>query len=271
MRKKKAAAATAIIMSSVYVAGCGLLPEEKKEKIDPPQSVTYTDSLAEEQKSAEQNKNAVMTELYLIDKNGYVVSQTMPLSNTKSMAKQALEHLVAGGPVSNMLPNGFRAVLPAGTQVKSVDVQNGTATVDFSPEFNEYQKEDEARIAQAITWTLTQFDSIDRVSIQVNGHPLKAMPVGKMPLPAKGLTRQAGINLESASVADMTNTRPLTVYYMAQQGEGYYYVPVTKRISNSEKDDVSAVVKELAEGPEAGSGLVTEFLPEAELDRKSVV
>ncbi|KMY54946.1 sporulation protein [Bacillus sp. FJAT-27231] len=272
MRKKKTAAVAVILISSVYTAGCGLWPEEKKEKIDPPQSVVYTDSLTSEggQKAA-QNKNMVMTELYLIDKNGYVVSQTMPLPNTKSLAKQALEYLVAEGPVSNMVPNGFRPVLPAGTQIKSVDIEKGTATVDFSPEFKEYDRADEQRIVQSITWTLTQFDSVERVKLQVNGHPISEMPVGKMALDEDGLTRQSGINVDASGVVDIVDTRPVTVYYMAQEGEGYYYVPVTKRVSNKEQDQITAIVKELAKGPRADSGLVTEFLPEAELLEKPVI
>ncbi|WP_338750486.1 GerMN domain-containing protein [Bacillus sp. FJAT-52991] len=273
MLNKKTTAAITILIAAVYAAGCGLLSGERKEKLDPPQSVTYTDNLkSEEQQLTKQNKNMVMTELYLIDKNGYVVSQTMPLSNTKNLAKQALEYLVAEGPITNMLPNDFRPVLPAGTQVQSVDVQNGTATVDFSPEFKEYAKEDEARIVQAVTWTLTQFDSINRVKMRINGHELKEMPVANMPLNAKGMTRKSGINLDTSNVVDVANTRPVTVYFMAQQGDNYYYVPVTRRIANNSKEDqISAVVKELTKGPKAGSGLVTEFIPQAELLERPIV
>ncbi|WP_100402173.1 GerMN domain-containing protein [Bacillus sp. FJAT-42315] len=272
MLNKKTTAVVAILIASVYATGCGLLSGEKKEKIDPPQSVTYTDNLkGEEQPLTKQDKNMVMTELYLIDKNGYVVSQTMPLSNTKSLAKQALEHLVAEGPISNMLPNDFRPVLPAGTQVQSVDVQKGVATVDFSPEFKEYAKEDEARIVQAVTWTLTQFDSISRVKMRINGHELKEMPVANMPLHAKGMTRKSGINFDTSNVVDVANTRPVTVYFMAQQGDNYYYVPVTRRIANSEEDQITAVIKELTKGPKVGSGLVTEFIPQAELLERPIV
>ncbi|MBM7648905.1 germination protein M [Bacillus ectoiniformans] len=273
MLNKKTAAV--ILVSSLYVSGCGLLPGEQKEKIDPPQSVTYVDKNVSEEASkqgqAEADKNIVMTELYLIDKNGYVVSQTMPLSNTKSLAKQALEYLVAEGPVTNMLPNGFRAVLPAGTQVKSVDIKDGTATVDFSPEFKEYQKEDEARIVQSVAWTLTQFDSVDRIKMRINGHALNEMPVNGMALNPQGLSRKDGINFDPSPVVDLANTRPLTVYYLAQDGDNSYYVPVTKRISNQEKDNISAAVKELAKGPGANSKLVTEFLPEVELLERPVM
>ena len=71
-------------------------------------------------KKEEATENSVMTELYLIDKNGYVVSQSIPLPGKESVAKQALEHLVVNGPVQEVLPNGFRAVIPADTQVSVV-------------------------------------------------------------------------------------------------------------------------------------------------------
>ena len=112
------------------------------------------------------------TELYLIDKNGLVVPQTLELPKTESVAKQALEYLVKNGPVTEMLPNGFQAVLPADTKI-SVNVKDKVATVDFSNEFKNYQAEDELKILQSITWTLTQFDSIEKVKLQMNGHPLK--------------------------------------------------------------------------------------------------
>ncbi|MDQ0215424.1 germination protein M [Oikeobacillus pervagus] len=280
MSKKKIWVAATVVVSSVYLAGCGLFGnEDKKEKIDPPQTVSYLkegEALQElenknETKMIEKDENIAMTELYLIDKNGYVVSQTFPLPNTKSLAKQALEYLVADGPISNMLPNGFRAVLPAGTQVLSVDIKEGKAVVDFSPEFKEYQADDEERIIQSVTWTLTQFDSVDEVELRVNGERLKEMPVNGTTLDPKGLSRAVGINHNIQDVVDMSNTRAITVYYMAQKDDGYYYVPVTKRVSNLEKDNVTAIVNELAEGPGLKSNLVSEFLPDVQLIDKPVI
>lgn len=102
--------------------------DKAAEEIDPPQDVTFVNDEAgansnttaakktESEKSdtakADQASSTVMRELYLIDKNGYVVAQTLPLPKSESTAKQALEYLVQGGPVSEILPNGFRAVLP---------------------------------------------------------------------------------------------------------------------------------------------------------------
>lgn len=261
------AALILILAASGFISGCGLL-NKGKEKLDPPKEVSYLKegeeletspkNEGEEQQTAGEGEteNTVMRDLYLIDRNGLVVSQTLPLPASDSAAKQALEYLVADGPVTDMLPNGFRTVLPADTTV-DVDIKDGTAIVDFSEEFADYEAKDEKKILQAITWTLTQFDTIDRVELRMNGHKLNEMPVDKTPISEEGLSRQDGINVEESGVADITNTRPLTVYYLAQASDEPYYVPVTKRVSNAEMDDVTAVVNELAEGPGMMAALIS--------------
>lgn len=270
-KKAKVSIAVTVLASSVYLSGCGLFSfGDKKEKIDPPQDTSYlkegekVDTAKKEEgketsaKKEEATENSVMTELYLIDKNGYVVSQSIPLPGKESVAKQALEHLVVNGPVQEVLPNGFRAVIPADTQV-SVDIKDGVAVADFSPEFKEYQPEDEQRILESITWTLTQFDSVEKVELRVNGYPLTEMPVAGTPISEDGLTRKTGINVDTSGVADPTSTKPLTVYYVSQTDKETYYVPVTKRVSSNETDDVKAVVNELIEGPGYASSLVSDF------------
>ncbi|WP_064092539.1 GerMN domain-containing protein [Rossellomorea aquimaris] len=269
-KKAKVSIAVTVLASSVYLSGCGLLSFGDKEKIDPPQDVSYLKEGEKVDTAKEGNEGddtvsnqedaalTVMTELYLIDKNGYVVSQSLPLPNNESVAKQALEYLVVNGPVENVLPNGFRAVLPPDTQV-TVDIKDGTAVADFSPEFNHYQPEDEQKILQSITWTLTQFDSVEKVEIQVNGYPLNEMPVNGTPIDEEGLTRKVGINIDTSGVVDPTSTKPLTVYYVSQTDDKTYYVPVTKRVSSNSVDEVKAVVQELIDGPGYSSSLVSDF------------
>ncbi|MCM3122624.1 GerMN domain-containing protein [Mesobacillus sp. AQ2] len=266
-KNKKAVVVTAATLATtVFLSGCGLFGGEEKKKIDPPQDVTLMENgeALDENVTTETKENgkeavetSIQTELYLIDKNGYVVSQTMELPKTESVAKQALEYLVANGPVEQMLPNGFRAVLPADTQM-TLNIKDGTATVDFSKEFATYKKEDEKRILQAVTWTLTQFDSIDEVKLQMNGTPLEAMPVNGTPI-GEELSRADGINVDNSDVVDITNTKAVTVYYIGGEEGAYYYVPVTKRVSNDQKDNITAIVNELVEGPAYASNLLSDF------------
>jgi germination protein M len=264
--------AITVIASSMLLSGCGLFnADQAKKEIDPPQDMTLTDDVEqlqsegqEEDVKGEEAAEKVTNQLYLIDKNGFVVPYAVNLPETKSVAKQALEYLVEGGPISNILPNGFRAVLPPDTQVLGVDIKDGVAIADFSKEFNTYKKEDEARILQAITWTLTQFDSVKTVKIWVNGHEQKEMPVNGTPI-QDGVSREIGINHDSSDVVDITNTHPLTVYYMADSDGQQYYVPVTKRVSNTETDPIVSAVEELAKGPNLSTGLLSGFQNEVEL------
>ena len=270
--KKVVFVTAATLATTVFLSGCGLFGGEEKKKIDPPQDVTFMEdgeavdenvSAETDQDGKEAVQSTIQTELYLIDKNGYVVAQSMELPRTESVAKQALEHLVANGPVEAMLPNGFRAVLPADTQL-SVNIKDGTATVDFSKEFANYKKEDEKRILQAVTWTLTQFDTVDEVKLQLNGAPLEVMPVNGTPI-SEELSRADGINLDNSEVVDITNTKAITVYYVGGEEGAYYYVPVTRRVSNEFKDNIAAVVNELVQGPAYASNLLSEFQHDVKL------
>jgi germination protein M len=258
---------TVVLSSTLLLSGCGLFGSETKKKVDPPQKVTVTDENVTEETTGQSGEEAevssLQTELYLIDKNGYVVPQTLALPKTNSVAKQALEYLVVNGQVTNMLPDNFRAVLPEDTQI-SVNIKDGVATVDFSKEFKNYQPEDEKKILQSVTWTLTQFDTIDKVKLQMNGHELTEMPVDGTPI-SDNLSRATGINLDTAGVIDITNTKPVTVYYIGGEEGAYYYVPVTTRVKTSEKDNITAVVNQLIKGPAAKSNLVSEFMPDVAL------
>jgi germination protein M len=261
---KKLTWVSAILLFSFLLSGCGLLNSEGKKKIDPPKEVTYEDKgeidAAKETTAGEKEavKNMVQTELYLLDKDGYVVPETLALPKTEGIAKQAIDYLVQNGPVTEMLPNGFKAVLPADTQA-SVNIKDGVATVDFSKEFAKYKAKDELKILQSVTWTLTQFDSVEKVKIQVNGKELTEMPVNGTPI-GKGLSRADGININTNDVVDLANTRPVTVYYLGGEEDSYYYVPVTKRVNNKVTDNVEAAVNELIEGPSYNTNLLSDFV-----------
>lgn len=258
-KAKMAFTLAGVLTASIALSGCGLFGKDK-ESMDPPGEVTHMqegeDVESTTDETTQETADTQMRDIYLVDKNGYVVSQSIPMPKTESVAKQVLSYLVTDGPISGVIPNGFRTVIPAGTEV-DVDIQDGVAVADFSEEFSDYNEADEQSILQSITWTLTQFDSVDSVELRVNGYALEEMPVAKTPISENGLTRADGINTEFSDVADITNTRPVTVYYLSQADDDPYYVPVTKRVSNNEKDDVAAVINQLVDGPGLQSTLST--------------
>ncbi len=264
---KRFKAVFCLVFAAVLLSACSLFNNDGKENIDPPQKVSYEDDIDVTKENAGgkdgQSPEIIHTELYLIDKNGYVVPKNVELPNTESAAKQALEYLVVDGPVTELLPDDFRAVLPPGTEM-TVDIKDGTAIVDFSKEFGDYAPEDEIRVLQSVTWTLTQFDTIDRVKLMLNGNELKEMPVNGTPINGE-LTREDGINIDTDDAVDILNTYPVTVYYVGQTDGETYYVPVTKRVSKEKKDKITAAVEELIKGPNVTTPLYTLFMDDVKL------
>src|SRR5699024_2021693 len=142
------------------------------------------------------SEEMVERQLFLIDANGEVAPQKveMPKDDSMAVAEQSLEYLVKDGPVQNVLPNGFQAVIPSGTEISSVDLKDdGTLTVDVSKEFEDYDAKEELNILEAMTFTVTQFDSVDKMKLEINGHPQDEMPVNGTPI-SDGYSRANGIN-----------------------------------------------------------------------------
>ncbi|WP_347549380.1 GerMN domain-containing protein [Pseudalkalibacillus hwajinpoensis] len=273
---------TLLLLSCILtISGCGFGFEKSLKEIDPPK-VDYveegeqsdgeeTEAVGEESSSEEatEDQSADATtgvttrQLYLLDANGMVVPQSFQLPAVESAAKQALEYLVVDGPITEMLPNGFQAVLPAGTVVNGIDQMDDTLVVDFSKEFGDYAAENEKQILEAVTWTLTQFDGVEKVKIQINGYDQMEMPVNGTPI-GDSFSRSNGINHEMGNVVDVSNSTDVTVYFMAQSEDYAYYVPVTKRMEGV-SDDVSGVLKGLMEGPPVHSGLFSQFSKDLKL------
>ncbi len=272
MQKRLRVAVFIIGLMMLMLTACSVGNNTAKEMDVPPVSYIDEDESLQldegEEEQGEQGEETsienessdielVQRELYLIDANGLVVPQTIELPKTEGVLKQALEYLVQEGPISDILPNGFQAVIPAGTTVDVNLKEDGLAIADFSPEFNEYDPDRELQIVQAITWTLTQFDNVEKVQIQINGHEQKTMPKKGTPI-GNGLSRANGINLESDAVTDIVNSKGVTLYFLAQNGDNTYFVPVTRRVSLKE-EPLQTAVNELLKGPSYHSPLLTDF------------
>ncbi|WP_077621323.1 GerMN domain-containing protein [Sediminibacillus massiliensis] len=277
---------------ALALTGCGIFQGEQvlKEIDNPPEEATYTDNLDEvSEESQEQENNTtdeneagevtepetgesgdtgeevdatVKRQLYLLDANGMVVPQTLELPKAESneVAKQALEYLVKGGPVTELLPNGFEAVLPTGTEIISLNLKDGTLTVDVSKEFAEYRPEDEQKILQAMTYTLTQFENVERIKLWINGQVKEEMPVNGTPI-VDGYSRANGINIHSKDGVDLMDSEAVTLYYPAQDGDLVYHVPVTQHVETSDLEDYSSIVQALVDGPSFELNLLHIFNP----------
>lgn len=118
---------------------------------------------------------------------------------TAAIEAAAMQQLL-GGPTEDEQARDLRlgtiiTRIPAGTRLLGVDIENGIATVDLSGEFASGDilgKDIESwafRLAQ-VTYTLTQFPTVDSVTFRVDGKPTKAIE-GHEGTPIDRATRNA--------------------------------------------------------------------------------
>ncbi len=190
------------------------------------------------------NAEVERVNVFLMDQSSYVALTEVPLKEKDIIEKaKALIKVLTVGGMNSKVPSGFSAILPPDTEVLNVSYENNVLKVDFSKEILDIDKDLEEKMIEAIVYTLTSIDKVDRVIIYVEGDILTKLPKTKINLPS-ALDRSFGINKEFnlTSTKDITD---VTVYYINQIKGNYYYVPVTKYM-NANTDKVNIVVEELS-------------------------
>ena len=193
--------------------------------------------------------NNTKSVVYLLDSNDYVARTTIDGSekDKETQAKNVIETLIIDGQKNSDIPNGFRSIIPAGTEILDMNLDNKTLTINFSHELLDINEKYEEKMIEAITYTITNIDGIDNIIIKVEGKELKELPNSKKALP-KILNKSFGIN-KSYDIVDVHNIDSYTVYYVSAYNDKEYYVPVTKYINSNKKDKVKVIIDELSSSP----------------------
>lgn len=203
--------------------------------------------------------------IYLVDSNDYVARTTIPTCNCegKEKADDLLEGLIIGGSKSNIIPNGFRSVIPPGTSVLGLTLEDNVLTIDFSKELLDIAEKEEKKMIEAIVYTLTSIDGIDKVIIKVEGEVLSNLPNSKENLPTV-LDRSYGIN-KTYDLVTTNNIESYTVYYVNNYNDEEYYVPITKYVNGKGDDPIKVIIKELSSSPIYETNLMSYLNAEASL------
>ena len=133
--------------------------------------------------------------IYLLDSNDYVARTTIKGCDcdTLETSKDVLQGLIIGGEKSNIIPNGFRSIIPSGTEVLDVSLEDKILTINFSKELLDINDKYEDKMIEAIIYSLTNIDGIDKVVIKVEGEVLTKLPNSGKKLPVV-LDKSYGIN-----------------------------------------------------------------------------
>ena len=187
--------------------------------------------------------------IYLLDSNDYVARTTIRGCDcdTVDTSKDVLQGLIMGGEKSNIIPNGFRSIIPSGTEILDVALEDKILTINFSKELLDIAEDYEEKMIEAIIYSLTSIEGIDKVVIKVEGEVLTKLPNSGKSLPTS-LDKSYGIN-KSYDLVSTSNIESYTVYYVSNFNDNQYYVPVTKYVNSSKQDKIKVIIDELATSP----------------------
>ena len=193
--------------------------------------------------------NNIVGTIYLIDSNDYVSRTNIPTCKCEGelLAKDLIEGLIIDGGKSNIIPNGFRSIIPPDVSILNIELKDKILTIDFSKALLDVNSNDEEKMIEAIVYTLTSIDGIDKVIIKVEGEVLDKLPNSGQYMPTV-LDKSYGIN-KSYDLTGFSNILSYTTYYTSSYNGNKYYVPVTKYVNSSDSDVVKVIIKELGSSP----------------------
>lgn len=187
--------------------------------------------------------------VYLLDEFDYIARTTIKGCDCtpKEEALDVIESLIIDGKKNHIIPNGFRSLIPSGTEVLDVSLEDKILTINFSKDIMNVNEEYEERMIEAIVYTLTSIDGIDKVVIKVEGEVLVHLPNSNKAMPTI-LDRGYGIN-KSYDIVNTNNIDSYTVYYVSNINDNNYYVPITKYVNNNNQDKIKVIIDELSSSP----------------------
>ena len=187
--------------------------------------------------------------IYTLDTNNYIARVLINgyNCNTEEKVKNIINTLIIDGKNKEEIPNGFRGILPVGTEIINLSLKDKILTINFSKELLDVNEEYEEKMIESIVYTLTSIDGIDKVIIKVEGQNLERLPKsGK--IINKELDKSYGVN-KKYNITSPNNINSYIVYYVSKYNDKEYYVPVTKYVNNEKLDKIKVIINELSTSP----------------------
>jgi len=210
--------------------------------------------------------------VYYQDGDGCLVPMTRWIQPQLGIARAAVS-LAIDSPLTReeTAYYGVYPVIPEGTGILGIDIRNGTAVIDFSRDLLNYGTAwSERNIIAAVVYTLTEFDTVDKVRILINGYPVGVLKYGtdlSEPLGREDMM----INTEMVKVSPEPGKEKIDVYFMKRANEDFVYaVPVSLAVESGEADLEPDTLVRLLLGTVPGGGIYTE-IPEGVYLRGSYV
>ncbi len=191
------------------------------------------------------DKDIITHDIYLLDKNNYLAKAEIIIQSedTEGIAQELIRAMIIGEAMEDKIPNGFKAIIPSNTKVLGMDYNENILKINFSKELLDTNIDNEEKIIEAIIYTLTSINDVDKIIIMIEDKVLTKLPQSQITLPTT-LDRSYGIN-KQYNLSTNNNINKTTIYYINKYNTHEYYVPVTK-INNDARDKIEIIIDELS-------------------------
>ncbi|WP_026895482.1 GerMN domain-containing protein [Clostridiisalibacter paucivorans] len=258
MSTKKVISILMAVLILISLTGCGVIDTVKgmivKDEEEPEVEMVRSDENIFEIQNDDSMRDTV---LYYKTEAGYIVPVKRQIPWEEGIGKAALRNITDSPAIRDDIKDiGLNPIIPSGTEVigMAIDQDTGLCKVNFSREVLNYNDEqDEYSLVKGIVYTLTEFPSISKVRLMVDGEYLDAMKFGT---DIRNPLEREDINMVNE---EMDGNSKVVVYYKGTtNGEYEYYVPLT--IPTSTQDDTGySALNKLFDGPPSDSSLYTDI------------
>ena len=214
------------------------------------QTLTYTDI----KKSA----------IYLLDNEELVARVNVVVNNEEIIEKikEIIKLLTIKSKESEYIPSQFYGLIPNGTTLNNISLENKLLKLDFSKEFLNTNEENERKMLESIIYSLTELEEVENILIFIEGEQLTELPFSKEKLPII-LDKDFGVN-KIYEINSIKDTKKTTIYYGSKTEDVFYYVPITY-VSNTDQEKVEIIIEKLKTSPLYESKLISYLHANAEI------
>lgn len=192
--------------------------------------------------------------IYLLNNDNYLVKVDI-LINEDTKEKKALE-ILNNLYVDNKKYSNLKGIIPSNTKINNITFNDETLTVDFSSDLLKVNKALEEKVIESIVYSLLEIKDVKNVTIKIDGKVLNKLEKSNKNLPVL-LNSTFGIN-KDYDITSIKDCQRVTLYYVFNNSNNDYFVPVTKYI-NSKESKIKIIIDSL-KGNYIGNTTLSSYL-----------
>ncbi len=219
-------------------------------------TLVYLFPAEQDYKKSTTYKDVSYSKVYLLNKDLLVETKVVNKSSNEifDKIKDIISTLTINSDKQKYIDNNFKPLIPENTKVLDITLVNGLLKINFSQEFLNIDASQEEKMIEAIVYSLTKLDEVQKIMLFVEGKKLDCLPNSKKALPLE-LTKTYGIN-KVYNVNNVFTMDVLNLYYYININDDYHLVPVSIFTNNSD-DKVEVIIEELKASPIHQSNLMS--------------